>query len=122
MIRDYFERRARLLLALGLLILAPLVAAAGPRHPHDRCPDCGNAACVPSLKTVKEKKHCWCIECEPVCIPHIRWPWQSSCELPKCGYVKNVKVLKKVEYECEKCGCKWDAKCLGSCPGGVCRH
>lgn len=122
MLRDCFDRHARLLLAVGLLAVVPLAAYAGHGRRHDRCPDCGHAVCVPSIEKVKEKKHCWRIECEQICIPHIRWPWQSCCEPPKCGRVRNVKVLKEVEYECEACGCKWDVQRVDCCPSGMCRH
>jgi hypothetical protein len=95
-------------LVLAALLIGPFAAFAGVGH--DCCPDCGNAVCVPTIETVKQKKHYWEVECKQICIPHIRWPWQSCCEPPKCGRVKTVSVLKKVEYECEKCGCKWEVK------------
>ena len=88
-------------------------------HLHT-CPQCNQPCkcklCEPTPTTEKDKKHCWCIETKDVCIPHIRWPWQPCCEPPKCGRVRTVKVLKKVEYECEKCGYKWEIKCAGCCP------
>jgi hypothetical protein len=119
----YLDRTSRLLPAfLPCVVLALSLAANASAGNRDRCPDCGNATCVPSLETVKEKKQCWIVECEKICIPHIRWPWQSCCELPKCGRVKNVKVLRKVEYECEKCGCKWDVQSVGGCPNGACKQ
>jgi hypothetical protein len=78
------------------------------------CPQCHQACqhkiCVPTPTTLKDEKSCWCIETKEICIPHIRWPWQPCCEPPKCGRVRTVKVLKKVEYECEKCGYKWEIK------------
>ena len=113
--------RMRRILVPSLMLAWGLSAIAIAGHRHDRCPDCGNALCVPSFEPVKEKKHCWQVECKKICIPHIRLPWQSCCELPKCGWVRNVKVLKKVEYECEKCGCKWDVKCLDCPPASPCR-
>lgn len=85
------------------------------------CPQCDNKVCVPVPETVKEKKHCWTVECKDICIPHVKWPWQSCCDPPKCGKVRTVKVLKKIEYECESCGYKWDIKTVGcSCQGAGC--
>jgi len=121
MFGEWITRNARLLAAFCLLGAAPLLAYAGPGHHHDACPECGTAVCLPSIGVVKEKHHRWEVECKQICVPHIRWPWQPCCELPKCGHVKNVKVLKRIEYECEKCGCKWDVKCDGCCPDGSCR-
>jgi hypothetical protein len=71
------------------------------------CPDCGNKVCVPSVDKKKEKKHCWDVDCKDICIPKARWPWECCCE-PQCARVKTIKVLKRVEYECDKCGTKWD--------------
>ncbi len=86
------------------------------------CPQCDHKVCVPVPETVKEKKHCWTVECKDICIPHVKWPWQSCCEPPKCGKVRTIKVLKKVEYECESCGYKWDIKTVGcSCEGAGCK-
>jgi hypothetical protein len=122
MLPTHFGRYARILAVVGLLAAAPMIASAGLGHRHDCCPDCGSSVCVPSFEKVKEKKHCWCVECEQICIPRFRWPWQSCCELPKCGRVKNVKRLKKIEYECEKCGCKWDVQSVGCCENGACQQ
>jgi hypothetical protein len=72
------------------------------------CPECGEECC-PQPTTIKEKKHCWEVECKNICIPAIKWWWQDCCELPMCGRVRTIKTLKKVEYECEKCGYKWEA-------------
>lgn len=104
---------------LGLLACAVATAALAGHGPCQKCPQCDNKVCVPTPETKKVKKHCWDVECEDICIPAIRWPWQSSCSPPSCGKVKTVKVLKKVEYECEECGYTWDIKTVGcSCHGG----
>jgi hypothetical protein len=117
-----FQTARRALICCFLLAVCAIsIAQAGPGHRHDCCPDCGNAVCVPTFEAKKEKRHYWEVECKQICIPHIRWPWQSPCEPPKCGRVKTVNVLKKVEYECEKCGCKWEVKSVGCCPDGSCR-
>ena len=84
----------------------------------DRCPSCQAKVCCPEPTEIKVEKHCWEVECEQICIPKFKWPWESCCEAPKCGKVRSVKVLKKVEKECKECGYKWtvkDAGCRTSC-------
>ncbi|HAH44944.1 hypothetical protein [Gimesia sp.] len=86
------------------------------------CNSCshGCKSCRLHVETLKVKKHCFNIECKEVCIPPVRFPWQKCCEL-KCGKIKTVRVLKKHEYTCEKCGYKWDIENLcGACPAGNC--
>ena len=42
----------------------------------------------------------------------------AGTEVPRCGRVKEVKVLKKKEYECEHCGYEW--KIYDVCNVGQC--
>jgi hypothetical protein len=94
-------------------LLMPLgFAGAAGVHGHD-CPHCGCGVCMPVETVVKERKHCWEIECKQVCVPGIKWPWDKCCEPPRSGPVKTVKVLKRVEYECEKCGYQWEIQAAG---------
>ena len=111
--------RRPIVLASAALLLAALAAPllAGPKHCHT-CPQCASKVCVAVPETVKEKRHCWKVECKEICIPKFRWPWQACCT-PQCGKVKTVKVLKKVEYECEHCGYQWEIKTVG-CEGAGC--
>jgi hypothetical protein len=102
-------------LVLGHAVMA--LARAGGIQGHG-CPECGCAVCRPVQVPVKEKQHCWEVECKQICIPAVRWPWESCCEPPRCGKVKTVKVLKKVEYECTKCGYKWEIQAVDCCPCG----
>lgn len=100
---------------LAISIVASLASAAtvfGGPHVCDSCPKCDNKVCQPSPEVKKEKKTVYDVACKDVCIPGIRWPWQACCE-PNCGKVKTVKVLKKYERECEKCGTKWTV--VGGC-------
>jgi len=111
------------LLASLALVLASQTLFAGDAC----CPDCGKA-CETVAKTVTVKKYCYKIEQKQICIPGLcipSFPWFSkNCEsgscsdLPcrtcttrpctkRCGRVKTVKVLKKVEYECKSCGYEW---------------
>ena len=93
----------------------PAVISAGNRHGCHCCPECEHTICVPTPVTEKVSRHCWGVDCKVICIPAIKWPWQSCCEPPQCGRAKTVKVLKKVELECQKCGYQWDVKCVPCC-------
>tara|TARA_R110002111_G_scaffold67_2_gene634 strand:+ start:63687 stop:64145 length:459 start_codon:yes stop_codon:yes gene_type:complete len=80
----------------------------------------GCKTCRLHMETLKVKKYCFNIECKDICIPPVRFPWQKCCEL-KCGKIKTVRVLKKHEYTCEKCGYKWTVENLcGDCNSGKC--
>lgn len=96
------------------------------------CKKC-DGVCNPKCSTEKFKKHCWDVEAKPVCIPAVKYPWESCCTL-KCGRARCVNTLKKHEYEREKNVVKWDASgvvcaqpgcpcghCNGAC-GGACSH
>jgi hypothetical protein len=107
---------AALLVAISLSSTAAFALGLG--HGGDCCPDCGCKVCQPKQEVIKEKKHCWDVQCKDICIPKAKWPWQSCCE-PGCAKVKTIKVLKRVEYECEKCGTKWEVVGCG-CPNGNC--
>jgi hypothetical protein len=103
------------LLALALLCLnCGLTASllAGGRHRADCCPQCDHCICQPTPITVKVPQHYWEIESKKICIPHVTWPWAPCCQPPKCGRVRTIHVLKKVPYECEKCGYKWEVNCV----------
>ena len=80
----------------------------------------GCKTCRMHVETLKVKKHCYYIECKDICIPPVRFPWQKCCDL-KCGKIKTVRVLKKHNYTCEKCGYKWTVECnCDSCSSGNC--
>lgn len=89
------------------------------------CPHC-NHTCSLSIGKDKETKHCFDVECKPICIPRVTFPWQRSaccdqggkgscgdCGKSGCGgghngaKTKSVRVLKKYEYECPKCKYTW---------------
>lgn len=90
------------------------LALAAHRRGHC-CPDCGHKTCCPTPVTIKEKKHCFEVECKDVCIPAVKGPFAPCCEPPPCGRVRTVNVLKKVEYECERCGYKWHVSTVQGC-------
>ena len=102
---------------------------------HSCCEGC-MLICSPECKTVKEKKHCWDVECEPVCIPKVRCPLfnlfgfgsgasaccdscgdqfcngncNGNCQQASCGKIRVVRKLKKVEYQVEKTVVEWKVK------------
>ncbi len=97
-------------------------AAANGHRAHNgpcgtNCPRCHKYCQLEIVPTTVEKS-CWEIECEEICIPAIRFPWEKCCE-PKCGTVITVKKLKKVTYECPSCECVWTPVCntCGNCCG-----
>ena len=106
-------------LALTLFLLpgpAPL-AGEGRGNGHVCCPAC-NYVCEFSVEKAKEKKHCYEVECKAICIPPLTFPWQNGygcCKdvacpgTARCGKVKFVRVLVKVEYECTRCKHTWTA-------------
>ena len=100
---------------LGVTLLISLGASghAASIFGHDCCPACGHKKklCAPEPVTVKVKKHCYYYHDKPICVPAVKGPFKPCCEPPKCGWVRKVRLLKKDEYECEKCGYKWEAKC-----------
>lgn len=84
---------------------------------HFCCPDCGCTVCVPEPTLLKTKQHCFEVECKDICIPAVRGPCAPCCQEPACGRVRTVKVLKKVEYECQHCGYKWQVQKICDQPG-----
>jgi len=83
------------------------------------CPGCGNKVCCAISEEKTIDKHCYEVECEDICIPKFRMPWEKCCK-PKCARVKTVRVLKKVNYECKSCGYKWEVNCVDGCCSGGC--
>ncbi len=66
------------------------------------CPcDCLQKTCQLVCDVKKEKKTCWCVECQEFCTllpgcPHLCC---ECAELPHCGHSKCVKKLVKKDYE-----------------------
>jgi len=73
----------------------------------EKCPKCGHKVCCPEPTVEKVKDHYFTFECKDICVPGVKGPFKPCCTPPKCGFVRTVKVLKKVEVECEKCGYEW---------------
>ena len=80
------------------------------------------------IKKEAVKKHFYRVECKTICIPRVTCPWEKppqkvcdgSCDSGDCqcpvpckgARTRKVKVLRKYEYECEKCKYKWTPTCL----------
>ena len=103
----------RYCLLLAAVCLMTIQASAGHHGLCETCPSCHSKACCPEPTEITVENHCWEVECKDICIPKFKWPWDSCCEPPKCGKVRTVKVLKKVEKECKECGYKWTVKDVG---------
>jgi hypothetical protein len=116
-------------MSLLVVLIALGGLQAGPPHCEIRCPRC--KCCVSEVEIVKIKKPCWEVECEPVCIPRVTFPWELKdsgkgcgwfcCPPAKCGKVRMVHVLKPQEYECQECQYKFTPVCCerDACSAGV---
>lgn len=97
----------RVAIVLGLLLSGRGPLYAGPIC----CPCCGSdGACVLKVEPGVEKETCYEVECKEVCIPPVRFPWES-CRAPKCGRVRVVARLKEEKREKEVCKYEWLAMC-----------
>ena len=112
------------------------VYAGGMIHRHCGCAKkrvCPKCHCEVTIEEEKVKKHCYEVEHEQVCIPKVRIPWhrftlhkchckgkctcgkrchQPCLDLPCCFKVRTIRVLKKEEYECKVCKCKFTPVCV----------
>lgn len=126
--------------ALGLAIALAAIASAGDPAPLQEVSafDCGGVArdscccavcsdcrccgsccreiCCPKTEVVTEEKSCWNVNCEKVCVPAIRLPWEpggSPLTLFNClwgGRERNVR--------CTCADCAAAANCCETC--GTC--
>ena len=109
-------RLLRIVLLGSIALLSTDAASANDCCCRVQCPCCKHI-CKLSIEESADTKHCWQIECKPICIPHVTFPWQSCCS-PKCATLKYVRTLKRVEYECPACKYEWTAEprpCCGPC-------
>jgi hypothetical protein len=81
------------------------------------CPKC-NHHCKLDIEKVKEATPCFEVECEAICIPHVKLPWHDCCDPPRCARTRLVNVLVEKEYECEVCKYKWTPVCCEKCGAG----
>lgn len=102
----------------------PARSLQGPPHGHHHpthCRHCPRCHCELTVEREKLTRTCYEIECKPICIPKVTFPWQKQCE-PKCAYVKMVRSFKPVEQElqCERCLYKWTPVCTEFDQGAGC--
>ena len=131
----------RSMIIAGLVLAALTSVRAGERQKsshracHVKCPNCEHV-CNVTISLEKVKHHCYMVECKKICIPPITFPWQIGCdtgcncpnkgcpESAKDAKIKTVRVLKKFEFECERCKYKWTPACdkcgCESCGAGTC--
>ncbi len=96
-------------LAIGGLVAPPARAIErGCSTCRQHCPRC-QAVCELKISKDEETRTGWDVECKPICIPRVRFPWQS-CDAPLTARVRYVKSLKKVEWKCPTCKYQWQAK------------
>ena len=94
-------------------------AGHGHRGCHLHCPRC-NHVCKLHVEQEKETRTCFNVECEPICIPPVTFPWEKCCPI-KPARVKYISVLKAEEYECDVCRYNWTPEEVPACgcPCGV---
>ena len=107
-------RRCRALLTLAFVLSTNLSLLAG--HGAGTCCPACNYTCEFSVETVTEKEKSFEVECQPICIPPITFPWEKHrhheknadfAQPAKCGKVRVVRVLVRQDYECSRCKYKW---------------
>lgn len=92
-----------------LLISANLHSAIAGEFGCPACRGCGGA-CVLKATPVVEEQPCYDVECKDVCIPAVRFPW-DSCRTPKCGRLRVVSRLKIDSRETRSCQYEWVPVC-----------
>jgi hypothetical protein len=85
------------------------------------CHHCGKV-CRLTIDTEDVTRTCFEVECQPICIPPVTFPWQASpcghgtCAgspwpADKCARIRYVRVPMQREYKAgERCVCKWDVQ------------
>ena len=101
---------------LAIMVAAPSIASAGLMDCLKGGGCCAEKVtcctkCVPEYKTEKVKKHCWCTECDEVCIPPVTLPCCKSmfgklCGRGKCGGCS--------DGSCGSCGSCCETKCCNN--------
>ena len=93
------------------------IGQSGEEGHGSHCPRC-HETCYPTVTKDKEEKQCWNVETKTICIPKVRFPWESrccdkgcgkdGCLPPKPGRTRTVNVLVPHKYECSTCKYSWD--------------
>ena len=113
------DRRLRRPLAVVFLLCATTVGVAPAVGRAGECPaaDCQFGVCFEcgrfcrlTTEPTTEKETCYDVECTEVCIPAVRFPWQSCCT-PRCGRVRLVQRLKTESRKKPACHYEWQPLC-----------
>lgn len=103
-----------------------------PLKPRIQCGKC-NGTCYLKVEQSTKEKSCFKVEAKQICIPRVRFPWQTKDKCNRCdgcdsggccttqyGRVKTILVLKKHKYECPACKYTWEIVGGGCCDSGNC--
>jgi len=103
-----------------------------PLKPRIQCGKC-NGTCYLKVEQGTKEKSCFKVEAKQICIPRVRFPWQTKDKCNRCdgcdsggccttqyGRVKTILVLKKHKYECPACKYTWEIVGGGCCGSGNC--
>ncbi len=86
------------ILAFTIVCLVSLPCMAQCLHKHHGH-GCCVEGCCPECKMEDNEKSCFCVECEKICIPAVKFPWENCC-IAKPGKVKVVRRVAKKDYTC----------------------
>lgn len=97
---------------LALAVAAPTRARADGGEKPASCGGAVRWVCCPKWKTEPVTRPGFDVQCEHICVPRVRLPWQDDCT-PRCARVLAVHRLKKETIECgERCVLTWEAKAV----------
>jgi hypothetical protein len=94
----------------GQVVGVPALVGPAGHQCHVQCPKC-RAHCRLEVEQESLVRDCYDVECEPICVPHVRFPWMPCWAPLKCAKTRLVNVLKKYEFECPQCKHKWTPVC-----------
>ncbi|MCC9642113.1 hypothetical protein LOC71_07495 [Rhodopirellula sp. JC740] len=77
------------------------------------CCFCQAGRCVVEVEKEEVDVKCFDVECETICIPPLRFPWECG-PLKKCGKVRTIKKL--VTDKKKKTVCTYDWSAITCCP------
>ncbi|MEM9364960.1 MAG: hypothetical protein AAGD07_03115 [Planctomycetota bacterium] len=92
----------------SLLILPSVGLSFGPA-----CCFCDQGHCQVEVGCEEVEETCYDVECEAICIPPLRFPWECG-PLKKCGKVRVIRKL--TEDKVTKKVCTYDWSAVACCP------
>lgn len=94
------------------VVFSSTASAFGPA-----CCFCQAGRCVVEVEKEEVDVTCFDVECETICIPPLRFPWECG-PLKKCGKVRTIKKL--ITDKKKETVCTYDWSAIACCPD--CRH